>query len=229
MRARILALAFLLTAVPAAAWDQSVLTDARFSPDGRYFSFVEYVEPEAEERGYATMYVIDTARNAWAPQTPLRIVLEGENANGKAALAEVRRKGEALVDRFGLVDAGAPSLPFQPVDRGDPYRRRQAAELPNLGQLVLVERKAHAAHGCTADMSEATDFKLVLSGRDTVTLEDYAGRLPRSRGCADGYDIAAAYMHEAGGRKVLAVLVGIFTRGWEGSDRHLIAVTKILP
>ena len=229
MRARILALALSLMTFPAVAWDQSVLADARFSPDGRYFSFVEYVEPEAEERGYATMYVIDTARNAWAPQTPLRVTLEGENASGKAALAEVRRKGETLIDRFGLVDAGAPSLPFQSVDRGDPYRHRQAAALANLGQLVLVERKAQAAHGCTADTPEPSDFKMVLSGRDTVMLEDYVGTLPRSRGCANGYDIAAAYMHEAGGRRVLAVLVGIYTRGWEGSDRHLIAVTKILP
>lgn len=227
---RALALAFSLAAFPAAAWDQSVLTDARFSPDGRYFSFVEHVEPEAEDRGYAAMYVIDTARNAWAPQTPLRVALEEEGATGKAALDEVRRRGEALVGRFGLVDAGAPTLPFQAIDRADPYRRRQAVALPDLnGRLALVERKAQAAHGCTADTPEATDFKLVLTGWHTLTLEDYAGTLPRSRGCADGYDIAAAYMHEAGGRRVLAVLVGIYTPGWEGSDRHLIAVTKVLP
>lgn len=229
MRMHFFAFAFSLLTFPAAAWDQSVLTDTRFSPDGRYFSFVEYVEPEAELRGYATMYVIDTAKNAWAPQTPLRIALEGEGASGKAALAEVRKKGAALIDHFGLVDAGTPSLPFQPVDRGDPYRHRHAAALPNLGQLMLVERKAQAAHGCTTDTPEPSDFKLVLSARDTVTLEDYAGRLPRSRGCANGYDIAAAYIHEGGGRKVLAVLVGIYTRGWEGSDRYLIAVTKALP
>ena len=230
MRARILLFLLVLLPSPTWAWDQSVLSDVRFSPDGRFFSFVEYVEPEAEGRGFATMYVIDTTKNVWVPQTPLRVALEGEGASGKAALAEVRVKGKALVDRYGLADVGTPLLPLQNVDRADPYNRRQVVSLADRQQrLELFERKAQTAHACTSDTPDGQDFKLVLSGPTTILLQDYVGTLPRSRGCADGYDIAAAYTHEGGERAVLAVLVGVYTPGWEGSDRHLIAVTKVLP
>ena len=223
-------LAALLIAGPACAWDQSVLTDVRFSPDGRYFSFVEYTEPEAEERGLTSFYIIDTASDAWVAKTPTRVSLEGEGASGKKALAELRSSNLDLIQRFGLRDAGPPIVPFLEIDRGSPYHRRRQVFVPALERkLALVQRKAMSAQPCSKDVSSAIGFRLVLSSRETIRLADYTRRLPRSRGCAIGYDIAAAFLHRTDDRMVLAVLIGVFTQGWEGSNRHLIAVTKVLP
>lgn len=230
MRIPAAVLALLLLPLPAHAWDQSLLAEARFSPDGRYFAFVEYIEYEADEGGSAAMYVVDTTRDAWVPGTPIRVELTGEGASGTKALAEVKAKGRNLIERFGLTEFASTALPFATVYRGDPYRRRMAVELPRLnGGLRLAEREAKAAYGCSEDSPSGTDFQLVLSGQRNALLADFAGALPRSRGCPDGYDISAAFVHEVAGRTVLAVLIGVFTRGWEGSDRNLIAVTKVLP
>ncbi|WP_211911353.1 DUF2259 domain-containing protein [Tardiphaga alba] len=230
MRMILYMLAALMVTGPACAWDQSVLTDVRFSPDGRYFSFVEYTEPEAEERGFASLYVIDAASDTWAAATPRRVSLEGEGASGKKALAELQNGSLDLIQRFGLRDGDPPIVPFLEIDRGAPYDRRHQVFVPALkSKLVLVQRKAMSAQPCGKDVPSAIDFRLVLSGRETIRLADYARRLPRSRGCAIGYDIAAAFLHKTAERTVLAVLIGVFTRGWEGSNRQLIAVTKVLP
>ena len=222
-------LASLMVAGPAFAWDQSVLTDVRFSPDGRYFSFVEYTEPEAEERGFASLYIIDTTSDAWVAKTPMRVSLEGEGASGKKALAELRNRSLDLIQQFGLRDTGPPIVPFLEIDRGAPYDRRREIFLPPLrSKLALVQRKALSAPPCNEDTPSAMDFRLVMSGRDTITLADYVRRLPRSRGCAIGYDIAAAFLHKKGERTVIAVVIGVFTQGWEGSNRQLITVTKVL-
>lgn len=222
--------AFLLLPFQALAWDQSLLAEARFSPDGRYFAFVEYVEFEADEGGSAAMYVVDTTRDTWVPGTPIKVELSGEGANGAKALAEVKAKGRSLIDRFGLTQIASPALPFATVYRGDPYRRRMEAEVPQLGgRLRLEEREAKAAHDCTEDRPTGVDFQLLLSGPRAMTLTNFTDALPRSRGCPDGYDVAAAFVHEGADKTVLAVLVGVFTRGWEGSDRNLIALTKVLP
>lgn len=229
MRTCLYMLAALLLVNPAHAWDQSILTDVRFSPDGRYFSFVEYTQPEAEERGFASLYVINTASDAWAAETPMRVSLKGDGASGEKALAELRKNSRDLVQRFGLRDADPPAVPFVEIDRGSPYDRRREVFLPALkSKLALVQRKAVSAQPCGKDTPSAIDFRLVLSGRKAIRLTDYAHRLPSSRGCAIGYDIAAVFLHKTAELSVLAILIGVFTQGWEGSNRQLIAVTKVV-
>lgn len=229
MRVRSLLFISLFFSSSVAAWDQSILTDVRFSADGRYFSFVEFVEPEAEEQGYAAMYVIDTAADGGTRQPALRVDLDGEGASGERALVQVRADGRSLLDQLGLIDANPAVLPFQEVDRADPYNRRQIAGIPELdGRLELTERPAEGACCCSADGAEAVDFTLVLDRAEPLILATYSGALQPSLRCPEGYDIAAAFLHESSGQLVLAVLVGVYTPGWEGSDRHLIAVTKVL-
>lgn len=219
---------------PAAAWDQSELHDVRFSADGRYFSFVETVGSTADDYGTGAIYVIDTLNDSWVTGTPWRVEVAGHEDNSIAALQAIRQKSVSLGSLYKLEAAGPALVPFREVDRMDPYNNdRRTAAVPSLqGELRLDLQKAASAHFCENDNEypeRPTDFRLVLAGEHELTLADYVGDLPQSRGCAHDYDIAAAYLHEVGDKKVLAVLVGVYTRGWEGSDRNLIAVTKVLP
>lgn len=229
-------LAFLLalfTTTPALAWDATLLADVRFSSDGRYFSFVEYVGlTESGEEAHASLYVIDTTTDSWVAGTPLRVRLTGPRATEANVLRAIRDRGAGMVARYGLRDAGRPAVSFLDVDRFDPYKRRRSVRVSALGpaMLELSERRARSAHFCTEDYHNPSDFRLVLKSRARpVVLADYVGRLPRSRGCAVSYDIAAVHVHSAGGRNVVAALVGVYTPGWEGSDRGLMAVTRVLP
>jgi len=41
--------------------------------------------------------------------------------------------------------------------------------------------------------------------------------------------VSAVHVHSAGGRTVVAALVGVYTPGREGSNPSLMAVTRVLP
>ncbi len=65
-------------------------------------------------------------------------------------------------------------------------------------------------------------FEMTLTNerRETKILQK-SGKVPPNRGCVDGYGIQEAFIY----RNKLAVFVGIFTRGWEGENMRLMAVT----
>lgn len=223
----------LMLAAPAMAWDAALLSDVRFSPDGRYFSFVEYGElTDTDGIAHAAMYVIDTERDAWVAGTPIRVHIEREGVEQDEALAQVRQEGRDLVASLALQDAARPIVPFLDVDRDDPYVRRRTVELPGRAPMALelVERAAQSAHFCTEDVPVGQDFSLFLTAPDHhIVMADFKSDLPRSRGCPTGYDIAAAYVHRAPHRTYLAVVIGVHTPGWEGEDRRLIALVQPLP
>lgn len=65
-------------------------------------------------------------------------------------------------------------------------------------------------------------FELTLKNeRDERRVLQKAGRIPKNRGCTNGYGIQEAFLY----RNKLAVFIGIFTRGWEGENMRLMAVT----
>lgn len=230
---RTLALTFaILGATPACAWDTSSLADARFSSDGRYFSFVEYGQSSGRDLAYASMYVIDTVRDAWVSGTPVRVELEDIEASERDALKAIRRKGAGLVSKYDLQTAGKPVLDREGAKRPNPTKESVSTPVPSLGsaKIELHQRLAASAYSCSQDSERPRDFKMVLAGSgQSVVLADYLGKLPRSRGCAQGYQISNVYVHSAGKRRIMAALVGVYTLGWEGYDRRLIAVTKALP
>lgn len=53
--------------------------------------------------------------------------------------------------------------------------------------------------------------------------------IPASRFCALGYGITDVHAFDrADGKVTLVVMVGMHTRGFEGSDRTFLAVTRVL-
>lgn len=64
------------------------------------------------------------------------------------------------------------------------------------------------------------EMTLTNEAKETKILQK-SGKVPPNRGCVDGYGIQEAFLY----RNKLAVFVGIFTRGWEGENLRLMAVT----
>lgn len=65
-------------------------------------------------------------------------------------------------------------------------------------------------------------FDLTLKNeRNEIKILEKGGAVPRGRGCTDGYGIQEAFLYHG----KLAVFIGIFTRGWEGENLRLMAVT----
>jgi predicted secreted protein len=69
---------------------------------------------------------------------------------------------------------------------------------------------------------EVFSFEMTLTNEqhETKTLQK-SGKVPKNRGCVDGYGIQEAFLYH----NKLAVFVGIFTRGWEGENMRMMAVT----
>ncbi len=65
-------------------------------------------------------------------------------------------------------------------------------------------------------------FELTLTNesKETRILQN-SGKVPKNRGCVNGYGIQEVFLYH----NYLAVFVGVFTRGWEGENLRLIAVT----
>ena len=75
---------------------------------------------------------------------------------------------------------------------------------------------------CDEYEREMFSFELMLKNEQNETrLLQKAGEVPKNRGCVNGYGIQEAFLY----RNKLAVFVGIFTRGWEGENLRLMAVT----
>lgn len=64
------------------------------------------------------------------------------------------------------------------------------------------------------------EMTLTNEAKETKILQK-SGKVPLTRGCVDGYGIQEAFLYH----NKLAVFVGIFTRGWEGENLRLMAVT----
>ncbi len=65
-------------------------------------------------------------------------------------------------------------------------------------------------------------FELSLKNEANETrILQRSGKVPPNRGCVDGYGIQEVHLYH----NRLAVFVGVFTRGWEGENLRLMAVT----
>lgn len=64
------------------------------------------------------------------------------------------------------------------------------------------------------------ELSLTNESKETRILQK-SGRVPSNRGCVDGYGIQEVFIY----RNYVAAFLGVFTRGWEGENLRLIAVT----
>jgi predicted secreted protein len=234
------ALALMLLATPAAAGDTAEAEILGFSADGRLFAFEEYGVQDGSSFPYAQVFVIDTDEDEWLAGTPIRVRLEADGATvAEARAAAAERLGEAVGDGFrpsdaitlahaplGEVEADPTRLAFAPVNPShpleDPPARYEA-------RLEIFHAPAGAENCVTYIGDRPVGFRLTVrrdGGPPAVLHAD--DTIPRSRGCPITYRLSRVVVPDFPAERV-AILVSVFTPGFEGPNRRFIAVTGSLP
>jgi predicted secreted protein len=101
--ALVVAAAIALAHDPARSMEALALKVIGFSPDGRYFGFVQYGGQGDGGEYLAETYVIDTSRDRFAPGVPVRINTVDEEAIAEEAedpaklLALAMKRSQALI------------------------------------------------------------------------------------------------------------------------------------
>lgn len=227
----LLAAAFLSLAGPVAAADQAALHQPIFSPDGRYFGFIEYGQWDTSGHPYGTFVLIDTAADAWVKGTPIHVEIPDSDLDRTDGLKAIQDRAAPFVRQYGLTDPGNPQARFdnpnQPTGAAHTAQFRLAA--PGDAEVILDQKPAVSAHGCHEEWHTPVDFQLTLAtGGQRHVVSNFKGQLPKSRGCAHGYGIAQVLTHASASGLVLAVILDVYTPGWEGLNRRHMAVTARL-
>ncbi len=229
------ALAVVCAVGPARAGDFADRAILGFSPSGGVFAFEQYGVQDGSGFPYAEIFVIDTARDAWVSGTPIRVRIDNE----QATLAQARRQAAAqaapILSKLGVADAGRLLARNPPSEiSADPHKvtvdaSRMVPPRQEPWTFSLAEYPLPAKHCPDIGAGPIKGFRLEArkaDGAAQVWHQDDA--VPESRGCPLSYAISDVIVAEPEGAppKVFAVLVSVFTVGFEGPDRRFIAVTR---
>lgn len=243
MRGALLAAAMaaaLLAAVPARAGDMAEAEVLGFGGDGRLFAFREFGVQDGSGFPYANIFVIDMGTDRWVAGTPVRVLLEDEDAT----VAEARAKAgatlrEVVGEEFdpaqaitlahsplGEVGADPTRLTFGPVIPSNPLED----PAPRYDARLELFRADAGAENCVDYIGDrAMGFRLIVEREDggsTVLHTD--DTIPRSRGCPITYRLSQIVVPGYPPERAV-ILISVFTAGFEGPNRRFMAVTGRLP
>lgn len=217
------------------AGDAATLEILGFSPDGRIFAFEEHGVQDGSGFPYANRFYIDTGTDSFLAGTPIRVRLDDENATSQAARVKARDQGQGVIPDAVLSEnrgfmAGAnaitelsanphsmtvnPRPVFAPIDPAIEFR---------------LEEYAVAPPAMCEDAGEMKGFRLLavsLEPGAAVRLMHEDQKVPASRACPLGYSIAGVQtFYPSAGDPVVAVVIAVRSRGFEGPNHRFIAVT----
>ncbi len=230
-----------LSAAVAQAADGAQSRAIGFSPDGRYFAFEQYGIQDGSGSAYSEIQVIDIPADAWVKGTPVRV--QGEEGEGDIAATRdkaLRLAGPVMkpLTLTGAYDTLA-HMPFTEIiaDRRKVRFARYYTSTADSGaydalgsyELQVKDVAVAQPKDCLdADIFTFVGMELSLknmkSGASKTIARDKA--IPKSRYCPLGYDLEAIFAPTAYGLKddPMVALIGVYSRGFEGSDRRFIAV-----
>lgn len=233
--------ASLFAAAPALAADGAALNVLGYSPDSRYFAFEQYGVQDGSGFPYWDIFILDTRSNEWVKGSPVRALVESEEARPSAARDKAMAQAAPLLKERAITEpaeilaanpatevvADRASLSF---DRW--YMPMGASPGPGASPGIRHTLKTEAiplphAQGCSADMGENFGYRLTLTdnqtGKSRTLHEDKA--IPASRNCPFGYDVSAVVAQS--GFPVtdrLVAIIGVYSQGFEGANHRFIAV-----
>ena len=244
MRGIVTLITLLLGVQAASAGDASRASIIGFSTDGRMFAFEQYGIQDGSGFPYSEIFIIDLDTDSWLPGTPVRQRLEDEMASLKEAREMALAKAKPLLAASSISETGqilAANPPTEIVaDRhrivfDHAYWGTTPAPGPReyRDEVVLTENAFPVPTNCPLEPGTAlAGFRLsitqTLSGSTTELHND--ANVPASRGCALGYDIDSVIaLDDPRGPQRFVALIGVYSLGFEGNDRRLIAVPVRLP
>jgi predicted secreted protein len=220
---QILLLLTLIASVAGSCLAQSrdIVLEQGFSPDARYHLLITSNENDSglPEVG---LQITDVQRNAivYLKGRQWKEYGDASNRPTLASLLALWKKSQAAVlARYGLSRPVPGRRLVQVASFGDlGYPADTAAQTTPLGALHLSSRRLGSA--CTYNDAPTHGFTLKLGDQELQR----DARLPRSRQCASAYDLGTAWQYKT----ALAVLVRVYSRGWEGTDTAALVVTARL-
>ena len=203
-----------------------------FSPDGAIFAFEEYGVEDGSGFPYSNTYVIDVAADNWVPGTPIRVRDENESRPLSDLRREARAKASGLLGQHNIAVPGTlvASNPATETS-ADPYRVSFLPRLivPPSGagmSLELAEAEMPAAD-CPDFGKPFKGFQITLTGTGGAKVLHADTQIPKTRRCPIGYAVSdvVTWYPDAGGDPSIAVIVSVYSVGFEGPDRRFLAVT----
>ena len=225
-------LALVTSASAASAGDYADREIIGFSPDGATFAFEEYGVEDGSGFPYSSIFVIDVATDNWVPGSPVRLRDEDESRPLSDLRREARAKASGLLGQHNIAVPGAVVASNPATETSaDPYRVTFLPRLivPPSGtgmRLELAEAEMPAAD--CPDVGQAfKGYQLTLTGSGGPQGLHADTNIPKSRRCPIGYAISdvVTYYPDAGGDPSIAVIVSVYSVGFEGPDRRFLAVT----
>jgi predicted secreted protein len=231
-RTAIALLAFAAAATCASAGDFADREIIGFSPDGSSFAFEEFGVEDGSGFPYSNTYVIDTASDSWIDGTPIRLRDEDESRLVSDLRIEAREKAVDMLEQENIREPGTivASNPATETS-ADPYRvafRPRLILPPSSGEgmVLQISEAAMPAENCPPESGPYKGFSLVLTGNQGSAAIHTDKQIPQSRKCPTGYAISdVVTLYPEGGEPVMAVLVSVYSLGFEGPNRRFLAVT----
>ncbi len=218
---------------PAHAGDFAERQILGFSPDGRYFAFEQFGVQDGSGFPYAEIFVIDTRHDSWVKGSPFRVLLKDERAELKWARRDAMNKAGNLLRQL-VISAPGTLLASNPPSElsADPHKVSVNARfaIPSLREpwvFTLAETGFKTARCADLTGNRTRGFRLSVVPHEKPARQLHADTgIPDSRGCPLNYAISDVIMHEPEqGARVFAILISVFSFGFEGPDRRFIAVT----
>ena len=226
----------LMMTTGAAAGDFSTFQPLGFSADGKVFAFEEFGIQDGSGFPYSNVFFIDTEKDAYLQNTPIRVRIDDEAAGLGKARAESFGKAKSLIEQQKLADNPGVLAAFNPMGEVGADRERieylpHAIEPTPGGSFALALENialepSERCKDITPEGGKGFRLKLVKNdgeAADTLVHEDK--RVPDSRNCPLSYQISGAMtFHPMGADPVHVALVLVRSFGFEGADGRWIAV-----
>ncbi len=233
-----------LPASPAAAGHFTHDEVIGFSTDGRHFAFALHGLQRGSGLPFAEVYVVDLQADRWVAGTPVRasrpeVDMVAVEAAPFLALAEVRAEAMAgAAPILGQLEIQRPATVLFARGIGEahdaPARHVISRPHPDdptqapWGSFVLDLDTVQVPLGVDycRDPSAVVGYRLVRSvpgGGSQILHQDTT--VPASRGCPVAYRLDAVLSAGYPAEGALGVaLISVWRQGFEGLDRHVIAV-----
>jgi predicted secreted protein len=230
-----------LAATTAHAADGAQSRAIGFSPDGKFFAFEQYGVQDGSGFAYSDIFVIDIAANQWVSGTPVRIVDEAEEGNIDSARNKAMGQAKPIIDAMRATGSFDTLLHRPFTDFTNDRRRVRFARWYSstadsgaydaLGsyEIAVKDVTLPVPQECTeTDIAMPVGMEVTMKNLKTSTVKSMTkdSAIPKSRRCSHAYDIEAVFAPSSfnvPGDPLIA-LVGVYARGFEGSDRRFIAV-----
>ena len=226
------------------AGDYSNLRFIGFSRDGKYLAFEEYATGDASGFPFATLYLVDTEKNAFVGK-PFSVKLENEKATEAAAVKRVEALAARKMRALKIVRGNTGKLVVAHLmtdwtyedsfvrqdDKQEKVKLNDYINPNSPNQYEFYELTLNSiptkTKGCQDEYYTFYKLELTLDhfmkgekDMESQVLQKDA-ELPQRRGCPYGYRMESVYSY----KDKIAVFVNVFSQGWEGPDMRYMVVT----